>query len=354
VTVTVNLSPSALTSAPVQAVLPESLDGIIIELTENELLADAPGLEAALAGVRERKGLVAIDDAGAGYAGLKHVMRLGPDLIKLDRSLVAGVQHDDGRASLISSFVRYGRETGATVCAEGIETIGDLTRLADLDVSFGQGYVIGRPHPAWPPAAPDAAHACAVSFTAALANSHDGGVAPLENILALIAAARAREDLAAAAGPIARELRADCAAISRVDAQTGARTDLLPAAVVTELLHAAALAQLLAHEVVQILAGDPDASPRECERLAGAGHRSLLRVPIACQGTLVGTLEAYRVSERPWSRLEIGSARIIGHQLGAALALVDDPEHWSAEGDGHASPPSATPAQSRLTAAADV
>jgi EAL domain-containing protein (putative c-di-GMP-specific phosphodiesterase class I) len=99
---TVNLSPSALTSAPVQAVLPVSLEGVVIELTENELATGAPGLEAALADVRRRGGRVAIDDAGAGYAGLKHVMRLGPDLIKLDRSLVTGVEHDDGRASLIA------------------------------------------------------------------------------------------------------------------------------------------------------------------------------------------------------------------------------------------------------------
>jgi diguanylate cyclase (GGDEF)-like protein/PAS domain S-box-containing protein len=332
----VNLSPSALTSAPVQAVLPESLEGIVIELTENELLADAPGLEAALVEVRERNGLVAIDDAGAGYAGLKHVMRLGPDLIKLDRSLVAGVQHDDGRASLISSFVRYGRETGATVCAEGIETIGDLTRLADLDVSFGQGYAIARPGEAWPSAARDAADACAVSFTAALANSHDGAVGALENVLALIAAAGSREQLAAAAAPIAREVRADAVQIYRVDTQTGAQAGLLPTAVATDPLHRAALDRLVAQEVVQVLAGDRGACPRDRERLVGAGHRSLLRVPVTRQGRLVGTLEAYRTTENPWSRLEIGSARIIGHQLGAALELGDDLEYWLVEGAGHA------------------
>ena len=331
---TVNLSPSALTSAAVQAVLPESLDGIVIELTENELLADAPGLEPALADVRERGGRVAIDDAGAGYAGLKHVMRLGPDLIKLDRSLVAGVEHDDGRASLISSFVRYGRESGAAVCAEGIETLGDLTRLADLDVSFGQGYVIGRPNEGWPSAARNAVDACAVSFTAALANPQDGGASALESILALIARARTGRQLAHAAGPIASELRADCVQIHRIDAQTGVRTDLLPTAAAAELLHPAALGRLVAHEVVQVLAADPGACPREQERLARAAHRSLLRVPVTCQGTLVGSLEAYRTTERPWSRLEIGSARIISHQLGAALELVD-PAPWPGEGDGH-------------------
>ena len=331
---TVNLSPSALTSAPVQAVLPESLDGIVIELTENELLADAPGLEEALASVRARRGLVAIDDAGAGYAGLKHVMRLGPDLIKLDRSLVAGVSHDDGRASLISSFVRYGRETGATVCAEGIETLADLTRLADLDVSFGQGYVIARPDAAWPKVARDAAEACTTSFTAALADSRDGASGPLENVLSLVAGARSREELAEAASAIAHELRANHIQIHRFVALTGARQELTPAAVRAQPLHAAALGRLLAGEVVQVLAGDTAACPGERERLATAGHRSLLRVPISCQGTLVGTLEAYRTNERPWSRLEISSARIIAHQLGAALELLHGNSPRSAvEGD---------------------
>ena len=116
-----------------------------------------------------RRYRLAIDDAGAGYAGLKHVMRLGPDLIKLDRSLVAGVEHDAARASLIESFVGYGRDSGATVCAEGIETVGDLVRLADLDVAYGQGYVITRPTVPWACAAPEAVDACTVSFTAALA-----------------------------------------------------------------------------------------------------------------------------------------------------------------------------------------
>ena len=119
---TLNLSPSALASEPVQAVLPARLDGLILEITENELAADDPRFELALADIRARGGRIAVDDAGAGYAGLKHVMRLAPDLIKLDRSLVAGVDQDPARAALISSFVRFARDSDATVCAEGIET----------------------------------------------------------------------------------------------------------------------------------------------------------------------------------------------------------------------------------------
>jgi diguanylate cyclase (GGDEF)-like protein/PAS domain S-box-containing protein len=290
---TVNLSPSALTSAEVQAVLPTSLAGVVIELTENELLSEAPGLTAAITDVRRRGGRIAIDDAGAGYAGLKHVMRLEPDLIKLDRALVAGVEHDPSRASLVASFVAYGRDSGATVCAEGIETIGDLVRLADLDVTYGQGYVIARPAPAWPVAATDAVDACMVSFTAALALPRGDD---LEQVVALLADARDDDDLAAAAAPIARELHADLVVLDTVP---GHAPD----------------------GVVQVLAGDA-ADAAEIERLTGSGHRSLLRVPVVCEGAVVATLEAYRAIELPWSRFEIRRARMIAYQLSATLARL--------------------------------
>ena len=292
---TINLSPSALTSAPVQAVLPESLDGVIVELTENELLSEAPGLDAALEDVRARGGRLAIDDAGAGYAGLKHVMRLGPDLIKLDRSLVAGVEHDAARASLIASFVGYGRDSGATVCAEGIETIGDLVRLADLDVAYGQGYVIARPAAPWARAAPEAVDACTVSFTAALAVPRGDD---LEEVVGLLAGARSDDDLAAAREPVARELHAD-----RVVLRT--------------------TSDALTREVVQVLAGDPSAPPAEVARLLADGYGSLLRVPVSCEGVVQGALDVYRAREQPFSRFEIRRARMIAHQLGATLARLN-------------------------------
>jgi diguanylate cyclase (GGDEF)-like protein/PAS domain S-box-containing protein len=319
---TVNLSPSALVSVPVQAVLPPSLDEIVIELTENELLTDAPGLEAALADVRRRGGRVAIDDAGAGYAGLKHVMRLGPDLIKLDRSLVAGVADDPGRAALIASFVRYGRASGAVVCAEGIETLGDLTELADLDVGFGQGYVIARPSADWPAAAPAASDACSASFTAALAAPVPTSVTSLEDVLALVASARDRDDVAGAVPAIAAELSADLVRIEHVDPVTGARHGLTEDGPATPL-DEPALAQLASRETVQVLAGDPRAGAGDLERLSDLRHRSLLRVPVLCRGTVIGTVEAFRSTEKPWSRNEISSARIIAHQLGASLILID-------------------------------
>jgi diguanylate cyclase (GGDEF)-like protein/PAS domain S-box-containing protein len=303
---TVNMSPSSLTSDVVQDVLPASLEGLVIELTENELLGDDPAITAALADVRARGGRVAVDDAGAGYAGLKHVMRLAPDLIKLDRALVAGVHTDPVRAALIESFVRYAREIDATVCAEGIETLEDLERLADLDVTYGQGYVIARPAPPWAPVSRDATDACTVSFTATLAEAVPGrGVGEpqdrrLERVTGMLSRARRPEDLQAALAPIAGDLHADHVVLSAPDGAVPG----------------------LDVGVLQVLAGDGGADADEREALVTLGYRSLLRMPVCCEDRVVGSLEAYCREERPWSRFEIRRARMIAHQLGAAVERV--------------------------------
>src|SRR4051794_3225189 len=170
---TFNVSPSSLLSEEVRAVLPERLHGLVIEITENELVSGDEALLEILASLRERGARLAVDDTGAGYAGLTHVMRLQPDIIKLDRALTTGVDTDPAKAPLISSFVRYARDIDADVCAEGIETLGELERLAGLDVAYGQGYVIARPSPPWTTAAGEASAACLHSFQATLADSDD-------------------------------------------------------------------------------------------------------------------------------------------------------------------------------------
>ena len=74
-------------------------------------------------------------------------MRIRPDLLKVDRSLVAGVHEQPGQAALLEAVVHFAARTGAQVCAEGVERREELAVLADLDVAFGQGFFIGRPAP---------------------------------------------------------------------------------------------------------------------------------------------------------------------------------------------------------------
>jgi EAL domain-containing protein (putative c-di-GMP-specific phosphodiesterase class I) len=151
-----NLDAGALATDAVQGALPEDLSGIVIEVTEQELPPDDEALQRTLDGLRARGARIALDDAGAGYAGLQHVVRIRPDIIKLDRSLVRGVDRDAERLALIESFVAFSARTGASLCAEGIETDEELQVLVDARVDLGQGYRLGRPGPPWASPAPEA------------------------------------------------------------------------------------------------------------------------------------------------------------------------------------------------------
>jgi EAL domain-containing protein (putative c-di-GMP-specific phosphodiesterase class I) len=146
----VNLSPAALRAEELWRALPVDLRGVVVEITEHELVADGERLQATLHQLRERGARIAVDDAGAGYAGLRQLTVLRPDVIKLDRGLIEDVAHDDAKQALVECFVRFAERTDAAVCAEGIESLDDMLVLARLGVTYGQGYAIARPAFAWP------------------------------------------------------------------------------------------------------------------------------------------------------------------------------------------------------------
>jgi diguanylate cyclase (GGDEF)-like protein/PAS domain S-box-containing protein len=152
----VNLSPAALRADELREQLPSDLRGVVVEITEHELVADGERLRATLDDLRIRGARVAVDDAGAGYAGLRQLMVLRPDVIKLDRGLIEDVAADEAKQALVECFVRFAERTDAAVCAEGVESLEDLLVLARLGVGYGQGYVIARPASDWPEPAPDA------------------------------------------------------------------------------------------------------------------------------------------------------------------------------------------------------
>jgi diguanylate cyclase (GGDEF)-like protein len=156
----VNLSPSALASTEVRAALPENLEGVVVEITEEERIRDADALQRHLDPLRARGARIAVDDAGEGYAGLQQVMRMRADMIKLDRALVADVNCDPAKIALIGSLVHFARSTGASICAEGIETLDELRVLIHLGVAAGQGWALARPGEAWPQVNPEAARLC--------------------------------------------------------------------------------------------------------------------------------------------------------------------------------------------------
>jgi len=118
----INLSPSALSSEPVRRALGGDLRGIVIEITEHEFVPDDDALAKSVANLRERGARIAIDDAGAGHAGLKQLMRVRPDIVKLDRALISDIHEDPARVALVESFVRFARDVGARCAPRGSRT----------------------------------------------------------------------------------------------------------------------------------------------------------------------------------------------------------------------------------------
>jgi diguanylate cyclase (GGDEF)-like protein len=210
-----NFSPSALASPKIMAILPRNMSDIVVEVTEHELASEDGGLEEGLAKMRARGARIAVDDAGAGYAGLNQVMRVQPDVIKLDRSLIEGVHSDGAKAALVEFFVMFARRVGAGVCTEGIETLEELRTLINLGVTYGQGYLLGRPSEPWCEVSPEITRALATGAlrTHAAAQPLRGGPAGVRRAAAAptgpgAAAAPARRAAAVSqyAGPVNRRL----------------------------------------------------------------------------------------------------------------------------------------------------
>ncbi len=151
--VAMNVSPGTLMTPECAALLGElPLDRVLLELSEHDQVDDYDALAAVLAPFRAAGLRLAIDDVGAGFSSLRHIVVTSPDVIKIDRSLVSGLDTDPVRTILIRSLVDFARGLGARVVAEGIETAEEADVLQGLGVDYGQGWHFGRPAvPALPP-----------------------------------------------------------------------------------------------------------------------------------------------------------------------------------------------------------
>jgi len=149
-----NVTPELVLSGSLQ----ECLDGydvsrLVIEITERAPIDDYAVFARALAPLRNAGARIAIDDTGSGFASLRHILRLEPDMIKLDRDLCQGINADPARIALASGLATFAFGIGASIIAEGIETQAELDVLTALGVQMGQGYLLGRPQPLsadWP------------------------------------------------------------------------------------------------------------------------------------------------------------------------------------------------------------
>jgi hypothetical protein len=319
------------------AALPSDLSDIVIEITENERVGDDERLASRLEPLRKRGARIAVDDAGAGYSGLQQVMRIQPDIIKLDRSLVANVDSDPAKAALIDSFVRFARRTGASICAEGIETPEELKVLADLDVTYGQGFGLARPAEPWAQVGawvPGTLRSRQPRTTAGDPGTHaadENADLRLASLTSQLANVRSSDELRGLGTLVASELGADEVAYLRRGSETATLEALsdqpwLPAGSVLKLANYPTLRQILAtQQVVPVLLSDATADLGELSLLGRSGHGSMLLAPLVAGGEVAGVLVALKAPERPWTRAETSRARIVGHQLGAVVEAFGAP-----------------------------
>jgi EAL domain-containing protein (putative c-di-GMP-specific phosphodiesterase class I)/DNA-binding NarL/FixJ family response regulator len=144
----VNVSPGTLATPGFLRLIAGS-DGarVVVEITEHARINDYESLGEALDAVRAFGVRVAIDDAGAGFASLRHILRLEPEFIKLDRTLIDGIEGDRSRQALAAGLISFAEKIDATIVAEGIERPAEVEALSDLGVRYGQGYFFARPAP---------------------------------------------------------------------------------------------------------------------------------------------------------------------------------------------------------------
>ena len=143
----INASPQMIMAGSLEKLLDGigNLSRLALEITEHAIVHQYQEIARLLQPFRARGLKVAIDDAGAGYASFRHILNLTPDYIKLDISLMRGIDSDPARRALAAAFIQFSNETGSELIAEGIETSAELNTLMELGINKAQGFLLGKP-----------------------------------------------------------------------------------------------------------------------------------------------------------------------------------------------------------------
>ena len=143
----VNASPATIMSGELRRALEKAAPkNLVIEITEHQQVEDFEGLALEIQALKPFA-RIAIDDVGTGYAGLRHLIELQPDILKMDMMLTRGVDKDPARRAITAAMVQFARDIGCKLVAEGIETEEERVTMQELGVDYGQGYLFARPLP---------------------------------------------------------------------------------------------------------------------------------------------------------------------------------------------------------------
>lgn len=144
---TINVSPQTVASGALRELLETvEVQNLVVEITEHCQVDDFDVLAREISALKAHA-RIAIDDVGTGYSGLRHIVDLQPDILKMDMVLTRGIEADPARKAMTAALVQLARELGCTLVAEGIETEHEARVMKKLGVDCGQGYLYSRPLP---------------------------------------------------------------------------------------------------------------------------------------------------------------------------------------------------------------
>lgn len=147
--VSINITAEALVSSQIQELFQQRQDykNIVLEVSEQD--TQAQGVAEALTPFRAGGGRLAVDDVGAGFSNLRDVLTLKPDILKVDRAIVRGIERDKVKSAIVEGLNQIASRLEIPLLAEGIERREELAELERLGVPLGQGYLFGEPSPSF-------------------------------------------------------------------------------------------------------------------------------------------------------------------------------------------------------------
>jgi diguanylate cyclase (GGDEF)-like protein len=306
-----NTSPALLLDDRFAALVPQ-LPAHVLEITEHEPVHDYAPLRERLQAWQETGTLVAIDDVGAGYATMAHVVRLSPAFLKIDRSLVAGLHVEREQRAIVAALAAFAAQVGASCVAEGVELSVELDVLADLGVDLVQGYLIARPGPGWPEPADTVRRGGAVPVLA-------GPSKPFSRMCTSLDAATAPE---AAADAVCRYLFELRRLLPSVYLMRSGRLRCLARKGQWQVLDGLPSGVGITGEAyalkAEVLAADVDVHPTY--RAAVGGVRAEMAVPVLVHGEVIGVLNADCLTTL--TDADAAALRTCAELLGDRLGLI--------------------------------
>ncbi len=333
----VNVSPAALGDPSVQATWPHDLSGVLVELTEYtaaEDLAVDGAVDDAVAELRRRGAQLAVDGASTGYSGLLRLARLRPDVVKLDRDLVADSGNQADQRAVIGALVSLARRIGARVIGAGVESLDDLIQLAALDVDQAQGWAIAPPAGTLTAVAPGAVATCRRTRAALLAGIGEPeldrpSAAAIATITAGLADSREPADLDRTLQRAAPLLDVDDVRVSLLiadpsDPKSDSRSELqeifavggAPDTTTHQLADFPATRRALRQNaLIETHLADMHSDADERALLGRLGYASQLLTPIHRGDGPAGVLEYLHRTHRRWTNADITHARLLAAHL---------------------------------------